>query len=349
MNDNKVVFTVGRMNPPTPGHVLIAQEVLNKAKLENALPRIYLSSTTNNVEDISTQRGLSVSEITPYPKTKFSLRSSPGTAAPAYVKDSKFQNPLTPSEKKMFLIDMLVNRAQDTSQDLDDYRRRLQDIVTTDCNGLFKAFRCAESLQSPDSPMDADLSKITWVLGKELDAAEAVSREKNCASGTTPPGFTDEGRPLFDCHFLVRDPDTTGKGPESYSGSRIRLLAGCKNADFEEFATAYNGYLTRSQAATLFDRLRQGMCILDHDSAGIKRSSPSGSPTGAKRIKPILGGRKSKNKKTAKNNKKKNNKKKNNKKSKKNTAASKNKKKYRNKNTAKRNKKTTKKTRSVRR
>ena len=348
MNDNKVVFTVGRMNPPTPGHVLIAQEVLNKAKLENALPRIYLSSTTNNADDISIQRGLSVSEITSNPTTKFSLRSPPGTVAPAYVKDSKFQNPLTPAEKKQFLIDMLVNRAQATSQDLDDYRRRLQDIVTTDCNGLFKAFRCAESLQSPDSPspMDADLSKITWVLGKELDAAEAVSREKNCASGTTPPGFTDEGRPLFDCHFLVRDPDTTGKGPESYSGSRIRLLAGCKNADFEEFATAYNGYLTRSQAATLFDRLRQGMCILDHDSSpSIKRSSPSGSPTGVKRIKPALGGRRSKNKKTAKKTVKKT-KKKNNKKNK-NTAA--NKKKYnknRNKKTAK---KTAKKTKNSRR
>ena len=324
MNDNKVVFTVGRMNPPTPGHVLIAQEVLKKAKLENAQPRIYLSSTTNNADDISIQRGLSVSEITSNPTTRFSLRSPPGTVAPAYVKDSRFQNPLTPDEKKEFLIDMLVNRAQATSQDLDDYRRRLQDIVTTDCNGLFKAFRCAESLQSPDNHLDADLSKITWVLGKELDAAEAVSREKNCASGTTPPGFTDDGRPLFDCHFLVRDPDTTGKGPESYSGSRIRLLAGCKNADFEEFATAYNGYLTRSQAATLFDRLRQGMCILDHDSSpsnGIKRGSPSGSPTGVKRIKPALGGRRSKNKKTAKKTakktKKKNNKKNNKKKSKK--------------------------------
>ena len=44
----KLVFTFGRMNPPTIGHEKLANKIKEVARKENANPRIYLSHTTTN-------------------------------------------------------------------------------------------------------------------------------------------------------------------------------------------------------------------------------------------------------------------------------------------------------------
>lgn len=47
----KIVFTFGRMNPPTIGHEKLADKIKEVAKRENADSRIYLSHTQNNKKD----------------------------------------------------------------------------------------------------------------------------------------------------------------------------------------------------------------------------------------------------------------------------------------------------------
>ena len=47
----KVIFTFGRMNPPTVGHQKLVDKVMSVAKSEQGEPRIYLSHTQNNKKD----------------------------------------------------------------------------------------------------------------------------------------------------------------------------------------------------------------------------------------------------------------------------------------------------------
>ena len=47
----KLVFTFGRMNPPTIGHEKLANKIKDVAKKENATPRIYLSHSQNPKKD----------------------------------------------------------------------------------------------------------------------------------------------------------------------------------------------------------------------------------------------------------------------------------------------------------
>ena len=47
----KLVFTFGRMNPPTVGHEKLANKIKEVARKENANPRIYLSHTQNPKKD----------------------------------------------------------------------------------------------------------------------------------------------------------------------------------------------------------------------------------------------------------------------------------------------------------
>ena len=48
---SKVVFTFGRMNPPTIGHQKLVDKVEAIAKKEKAPARVYLSHTQNNKKD----------------------------------------------------------------------------------------------------------------------------------------------------------------------------------------------------------------------------------------------------------------------------------------------------------
>jgi nicotinic acid mononucleotide adenylyltransferase len=47
----KVVFTFGRLNPPTVGHQKLVDKVVSAAKKEKADAKVFLSHTQNNKKD----------------------------------------------------------------------------------------------------------------------------------------------------------------------------------------------------------------------------------------------------------------------------------------------------------
>ena len=47
----KVVFTFGRMNPPTVGHQKLVDKIISTAKKEKADAKVFLSHTQNNKKD----------------------------------------------------------------------------------------------------------------------------------------------------------------------------------------------------------------------------------------------------------------------------------------------------------
>jgi hypothetical protein len=50
--DKKIIITIGRMNPPTPGHALLIKSMLEKAYLEGLTQiNIILSDTVNNINN----------------------------------------------------------------------------------------------------------------------------------------------------------------------------------------------------------------------------------------------------------------------------------------------------------
>ena len=46
-NNNTIIFTISRMNPPTPGHLLLIKELINEAIRQNA-PTVYVILSKNN-------------------------------------------------------------------------------------------------------------------------------------------------------------------------------------------------------------------------------------------------------------------------------------------------------------
>ena len=50
--DKSVAFFAGRANPPTPGHIKIMIQMLKFARINNMIPRIYLSSSYNKAKNI---------------------------------------------------------------------------------------------------------------------------------------------------------------------------------------------------------------------------------------------------------------------------------------------------------
>jgi hypothetical protein len=51
-NNNTIIFTISRMNPPTPGHLLLIQKLIEEAIRQN-VPKVYviLSKTNDNNEN----------------------------------------------------------------------------------------------------------------------------------------------------------------------------------------------------------------------------------------------------------------------------------------------------------
>ena len=51
-NNNTIIFTIARMNPPTPGHLLLIQKLIEEAIKQN-VPKVYiiLSKTNDNNEN----------------------------------------------------------------------------------------------------------------------------------------------------------------------------------------------------------------------------------------------------------------------------------------------------------
>ena len=260
ISETNLVFMIGRMNPPTPGHMVAIETVLRLAREEDGIPRIYISSKVNEKVppyDFLTENPEDKPKI---PRGAKALAALDEVASiPMYVKDPRGENPLSADVKKRVIMDMVMNRQEDASWTAGEWtKEQLKEIVviSDDCKGMYKAFGCAERTQRGDAGA-SDPAKITYVMGKELDPSEAATRDSNCIRGDEEAAFA-----RYKCVQLTRTNDKNG-GPESYSGSKIRLLAGCVDPDEEEFVKAYSGYLTEEQARALFKELQSSLCMRD--------------------------------------------------------------------------------------
>ena len=276
-----VVFMIGRMNPPTPGHVKLAEEVLKIAREKEGIARIYLT-TSLNPPDIAPR----IEYVTNDPSNVLSRkRRSDGDVSkePLYVKHPKAQNPLHVDLKKRFLIDMLVHRKQGTDVEKRQFKDDLDKIVVTNCarRGPMSAMWCAamEQLGWPSQEEfdqnNIDPSKLIYVMGGEVNAEEAANREKNCANEENGPAIWEKN-PRLSCVIVQRteegaaadedqeegaaaadedqeegaaaaEEEEEGEAGdavnlESMSGSKVRLLVGCEPRN-------------REQARVTFDRV----------------------------------------------------------------------------------------------
>ena len=268
-----VVFMIGRMNPPTPGHVKLAEEVLDTAREKKGIPRIYLTQSVNP-PDI----GPRIHYVTNDPIHKLSSknkRSADGTftlKTPLYVKHPKAQNPLDVDLKKRFLIDMLVHRKLGSEEEKQAFRHDLDKIVVTNCarRGPISAMWCAamEQLNWPSQedydPNNIDPSKLIYVMGGEVNPHEAANREKNCANIDNGPANWEERR--LTCKIIQRTNDDSSPEEvnlESMSGSKVRLLVGCKQQDREQaratFDQVYANYLSDQQKNDLYNAIQNGL------------------------------------------------------------------------------------------
>lgn len=230
-----VAFLVGRMNPPTPGHIELIHELIEYAKTINAIPLAYITLSYNVEKFSEAQKKKYIKGITNAKKD----------AKPdfPYVKHKSYENPLNSMMKKQIIQNMLYNKYGLTHAETDQIIR-----VEPRCNGIYKAFGCVRSIQS-------DPNKLHFVMGKELDADERASREKICLrkSSGEVVAQTEDGS-LVNCHFLNR---TEGEGLSGLSGSKVRLLAA--EGNYNKLYDVYNGYLTRQQVNELVKMIYIGL------------------------------------------------------------------------------------------
>ena len=261
--DNTVVFMIGRMNPPTPGHGVIAQQVLKIAKEKGAIPRIYLTRSQNNPDKIADK----VAFVTKNPgdqvptrrRRKRSRDDDDGDVeetVPVYVKNKAVQNPLTPEQKKEFLIDMLVFKKKQEHQknkhdfDADRYKGWLDGVVNIhdDCvgRGPYTAFTCVAKVQKGmeekwtegvQFPTNIDVSKLIYVMGGEVESAEAENREKNCGCNIdeveTCQGKLDWKNRKFPCKIIPRAKDSEGAAAEDQGAAAEGEYEGAAEGEYE--------------------------------------------------------------------------------------------------------------------
>uniref|UniRef100_A0A6C0CNK7 Cytidyltransferase-like domain-containing protein n=1 Tax=viral metagenome TaxID=1070528 RepID=A0A6C0CNK7_9ZZZZ len=247
--NKQVAFFAGRANPPTPGHIKIMKEVIDFAENNNAIARIYLSSSYNKAKNIS--------HITK-DRNDSNLRNAPYHT---HVKHKKYENPLMPDEKKNFVVEMLHNA---TGMD----REKLEEIVVVSlpCQPLYFALSCVTALQP-------NIDKVFYFMGKEKDNNEREQREKNCFSISENDGetFYETGRidGRYRCILVSREDDAENPAA-GMSGSKIRLAVASAEAvdkndpDSEtnardELQKSYEGLLEPEQINDLFDRIKSGI------------------------------------------------------------------------------------------
>ena len=276
MTDGRVAFLVGRMNPPTPGHIELIHSLLEYADKHDATPLAYVTLSSNLSKMTAKQKKMPI----------VGLAKSKGDASDErpFVKHKSYENPLEPIMKKKLIQLMLLNKFGVPMEESAEVVR-----IDQACNGIYRAMSCVREIQP-------DPSKITFVMGKETDEAERAEREKLCltkSDGSTV-AQTDDGK-LVECHFLERA-EGEGLGVSGISGSKVRLLAA--DGDLEKLMEVYDGYLTREQVEELMLMVRAGLNMkieeLSEDSpspvigsrrpsSGIVSSRPESAPSTRRR------------------------------------------------------------------
>jgi len=292
MGEQPVAFLVGRMNPPTPGHIELLYELITFARSIDAIPRAYITLSHNEKKMTKTQKRTDIVGL-----AKEKVESS--TTQP-YVKHSSYENPLDPDTKKRFIQLMLYNKYGIVPEESEEIV-----VIQPACNGMYKAIGCVTKLQP-------DLNKVYFVMGRELDPEERIGREKLCINKSDesmtfiPSETTDNdsktniqqqqqsGEFKVRCHFLERTED---EGISGLSGSKIRLLAA--NRNYATIFDVYNGYLTEEEIASLIQDIQIGVKLTPLDSldtilASAETSKPlsqkvPSSPSSPSSPSPIIG------------------------------------------------------------
>ena len=280
--EKQVMFIVGRMNPPTPGHIkglcipflravrkkgLELEESPTDIKnlrvlLNNAsvIPRIYLTLTTNTARieklSLAKQALYAIGSVTGLSESKSSEDHSRGVFN---VKDTNLENPLDPEHKRNFVLKMLFEALRDEhemSRDMndDELRAYLDEIVICqpdsdleNCSlNLFKAMNCALWLSE-----STNRENLTIFMGSdEVEERKDICRRIRCVPIARTTGFTP------------------GK---KMSGSLIRFYAA--NENYAGIHSEYKALLNNKDIVALIKLIREGLRMVDDDKAGhIKRN-----------------------------------------------------------------------------
>ena len=281
--EKQVMFIVGRMNPPTPGHIrglcipflLKVREMAitklglsddNDTSLEILLhdaaivPRIYITLTTNagRISKLKTKVGLYQNGA-----VKGLVDDNDNADKPNgifYVKDTNLENPLDPSDKKWYVTTMLFNELKtdyDWLYDMrdDDLSAYLDEIVVCQTDGdasecsasLFSAMKCALKLSNSD-----DNNNLTIFMGEEeVEERADICRRIHCVPITRTEG--------------------SSSGDKKMSGSLIRLYAAGEN--YDDLYSEYEGLLDGQDIDHLIYLIRKGLMMFEpgYDDAGLHK------------------------------------------------------------------------------
>lgn len=177
-----VAFLVGRMNPPTPGHIALINELISFSKQINAKPKAYITLSNNEKKMNKTQKATLIEGL--------SKQKTGASIVKPYVKNPGYENPLMPEQKKMYIQQMLFNKYGIEPEESNEII-----VIDDKCNGIFKALICAKKEQD-------DPDKLYFVMGREIDESEREGRETYClnkSSGQTV--IQDEKGMKVKCHF----------------------------------------------------------------------------------------------------------------------------------------------------
>lgn len=285
-----VMFLVGRMNPPTPGHIrglcvpflralrekcieIIGEDVdgmslVELAKRASVAPRLFLTNSTNE-KRISY---LSGSKAALYDKVKQIVKDKTSAAQMKdgifYVKDKQLENPLDPELKKLYVIEMLGNElALPENSDIMVSKAILNMWIVCQTMGIeswcaaygpASAIKCALMLNKPKK-----YDNVFFFMGVDEDPAEMARRSKFCQDSDTE---NEEGAKVK-CVKLDRintvDQDaaaadaTEAIADGSMSASKIRLL--CASGDTATLHRVYDGLLESQNINALINDVRDGL------------------------------------------------------------------------------------------
>lgn len=284
-----VMFLVGRMNPPTPGHIrglcvpflrALRARCLQILKIDDSdtplaelarrasvAPRFFLTNSTND-KRISY---LSGAKAALYDNVKQIVSEKTSAAQMEqgifYVKDKQLENPLIPEDKKVYVVEMLGNElAIPANEDIMVPKEILNLWIVCQTTGIeswcasygpASAIKCALMLSKPKK-----YDKVFFFMGNDEDPAEMARRGKFCQDSDRE---NEEGAKVK-CVRLERintvNQEQAAEASEaiadgSMSASKIRLL--CASGDTATLQQLYKGLLTDTAVNSLIAQVRDGL------------------------------------------------------------------------------------------
>jgi hypothetical protein len=252
-----VMMIVGRMNPPTPGHLDLCMYLLQQVKeyalgretetlsesatRANIVPRIFLTNTTN----ASKFSKLSKSLQSKYANVVRLVDGRPDEDNTFNVKDKNLENPLMPEEKKQVLIQMLMSKSKEQPYwNWTEYQLNEWIVTGEECSqSLYTATQCAISNTGGDG------LKVILYMGTDteqgMDGRRSFCISNEAVSSSVIP---------VQCGEIER----TGRGPTgSMSGSKIRLLI--SSEQYDQVIELYQGVLDERHVHAMIQNVRRGL------------------------------------------------------------------------------------------